>query len=50
MSPGPEQLGADGVAEHDLARQHAVDEQQTEVHRVGVGQAAAVPLADREAS
>ena len=48
MSPGPEQLGADGVPEHDLAREHAVGDQQPEVQRVGVGQPAAIPFADGE--
>ena len=45
---GPEQLRADGVAEHDLAREHALGDQQAQVQRVGVGQPPAVPLADRE--
>ena len=46
--PGPQQLGADRVAEHDLTREDALGDQQPEVRRIGVGQAAAVPLADCE--
>ena len=45
---GAEQLGADGVVEHHLAREDAFGDQQAQVQRVRVGEPPAVPLADRE--
>ena len=46
--PRAEQLGAYRVAQDDLAREHALRDQQTEVRRIGVGQPAAVPFPDPE--
>jgi len=43
-----EQLSADGVVEHHLARQDALGDQQAQVQRVRVGEPPAVPLSDRE--
>ena len=45
MSPGPEQLGADRVARQDLAREHAVEQEQADVVGAGAGRRSAFPRA-----
>ena len=48
MSPGPSSSVLTVSPEHHLAREHALDDQQAHVQRIGLGQPPAVPLADRE--